>query len=113
MGAENDTLDSWGLKETLELSNTGGMPHFAQGLCFNLTNPLPGDLELPAHFLQRSAISIDHVCSDPPVRVKVPCFDLPVRAEVPYSGPPVARAERRRSAGPSVGAIAVAAAPAR
>src|SRR5438874_10756530 len=59
MGAENDTLDSWGLKETLELSDTGRMPHFAQGLCFNLTNPLPGNLELPAHFLQRAAISID------------------------------------------------------
>src|SRR5206468_10341341 len=53
--------------------------------------------------------SSGHVCSDPPVRVKVPCFDLPVRAEVPYSGLLVARAEGR----PSVGAIAVAAAPAR
>jgi hypothetical protein len=41
------------------------------------------------------------------------CIGFPGRAEVPYSGPPLARAERRPSAGPSVGAIAVAAAPAR
>src|SRR5205823_11093720 len=59
MGAENATLDSGGFKETLELSDTSRMPHFAQGLCFNLTNPLAGNLELPAHFLQRSAVAID------------------------------------------------------
>ena len=59
MGAENDTLDSGRFKETFELSDTGRMPHFAQRFCFDLTNPLAGDLELPAYFLQRSAVAID------------------------------------------------------
>src|SRR5438046_7758111 len=59
MGAENDTLDSGGFKETLELPDTSRMPHFAQGLCFNLTDPLAGNLELPPYLLQRSAVAID------------------------------------------------------
>src|SRR5438128_7419563 len=59
MGAENATLDSGGFKETLELPDTSRMPHFAQGLCFNLTNPLAGNLELPTYLLQRSAVAID------------------------------------------------------
>ena len=53
------TLYSRGFKETFKLSDTGRMPHFAQRLCFDLTDPLPGNLELSTYFFQRSAISVD------------------------------------------------------
>ena len=59
MGAENRYFRFRGFKETLELSDTSRMPHFAQGLCFDLANALAGNLELPAYFLQRSAVAID------------------------------------------------------
>jgi hypothetical protein len=38
-------------KEAFQLPNPGGMPHFAQGLCFDLPDPLASNLELPAYFL--------------------------------------------------------------
>ena len=39
------------------------MPHFTQGLCFDLANTLASDLKLPAYFFQRSAISINQTKS--------------------------------------------------
>src|SRR5207302_5224251 len=59
MSAENPCSKSRGFKESLQLSNTCWMPHFAQGLCFNLTNALAGNLELPAYFFQGPAVSIN------------------------------------------------------
>src|SRR5262249_1798806 len=50
---------SGSFKEAFELPNTSWMPHLAQGLRFDLTDSLAGDLELPAHFFKGSAISID------------------------------------------------------
>src|SRR6266404_9117707 len=47
------------LKETFQLPNPGWMPHFAQGLCVDLADPLPSNLELSAYFFQRSAVAVD------------------------------------------------------
>ena len=41
------------------MPNTSWVPHFTQGLCFDLANTLASDLKLPAYFFQRSAISIN------------------------------------------------------
>src|SRR6266496_2740348 len=57
--AQNIPLYSWGFKETFKLSDTSRMPHFAQRLGFDLTDPLAGNLKLSAYLLQRSAISVD------------------------------------------------------
>jgi hypothetical protein len=46
-------------KETFQLPNPSGMPHFAQGLGFDLTDSLACNLELPADFFQRSAVAVD------------------------------------------------------
>ena len=35
------------------------MPHFAQGLCLDLADSFPSNLELPPYFFQRSAVAID------------------------------------------------------
>src|SRR5215831_1201379 len=35
------------------------MPHFAQGLCFDLADPLASNLELSAYFFQRSTVAVD------------------------------------------------------
>src|SRR5215211_7100001 len=45
--------------ETFQLPNTGWMPHFTQGLCLNLADPLASDLELAAYFFQCSAVAVD------------------------------------------------------
>src|SRR5919198_5192051 len=45
-------------KEAFELPDTSRMPHFAQGLCFDLADTLAGDLKLAAYFFQGSAIPI-------------------------------------------------------
>src|SRR5207237_5924447 len=59
MSAEHPCSKSRGLKESLQLSDTGWMPHLAQRLCFDLANALAGNLELPAYFFQSSAVSVD------------------------------------------------------
>jgi hypothetical protein len=46
-------------KKTFQLPNPSWMPHFAQGLCFDLANPLASNLELSAYFFQRSAVAVD------------------------------------------------------
>src|SRR6266853_3053505 len=63
MSTENPRLNSRGFKESLQLSNTGWMPHFAQGFCFNLANALAGNLELPAYFFQGPAVPINQTKS--------------------------------------------------
>jgi len=50
---------SGSFKEAFELSNTSWMPHFTQGLCFDLADTLAGNLKLPPYFFQGSAISIN------------------------------------------------------
>jgi hypothetical protein len=35
------------------------MPHFAQGLCFDLADALASNLELSTYFFQRSAVAVD------------------------------------------------------
>src|SRR6266566_9671645 len=57
--SENRNLAFRRFEETFELPDTGRMPHFAQGFCLDLANTLSSDLELPTHFLECSAISID------------------------------------------------------
>src|SRR4030095_2105144 len=47
------------LKKSFELPNTGRVAHLAQSLCFDLTNALTSDLELPAYFFKRSAVTVD------------------------------------------------------
>src|SRR4029453_10673189 len=47
------------LKKSFKLANTGRVAHFAQSLCFDLTNALTSDLKLPAYFFKRSAIAVD------------------------------------------------------
>src|SRR5204862_7298713 len=54
---------SGSFKEALELPDTSRMSHFAQRLCFDLTDTLPSDLELPPYFFQSPAISIDQAKS--------------------------------------------------
>src|SRR5439155_18409309 len=54
-GRRRLTLYSWGFKKTFKLSDTSRMPHFAQRLCFDLTDTLARDLELSAYLFQRSA----------------------------------------------------------
>ena len=54
-----DFLHTRSLKKSFELPNTGRVAHFAQGLCFDLTNALPSDLKLPAYFFKRPALTID------------------------------------------------------
>src|SRR5437870_11504805 len=63
MGAENQYSNSRSFKESLQLSNSSWMPHFAQGFCFNLADSLAGNLELPAYFFQGSTVSIDQAKS--------------------------------------------------
>src|SRR5436190_19154406 len=46
-------------KETFQLPNSGWVPHFAQGFCFDLADPLASNLELPPHFFQCSAMAVD------------------------------------------------------
>src|SRR6476660_1781609 len=46
-------------KKTFQLPNPGWMPHFAQGFCLDLADPLASNLELPPYFFQRSAITVD------------------------------------------------------
>src|SRR5678815_1528674 len=46
-------------KETFQLPNPGWMPHFAQGLCLDLSDPLASNLKLPPYFFQRSAVAVD------------------------------------------------------
>src|ERR687892_2677060 len=46
-------------KETFQLPDPGWMPHFSQSFCLDLTDPLASNLELPAHFFQRSAVAVD------------------------------------------------------
>src|SRR5262249_35841197 len=58
-GAENPCSKSRGFKKSLQLSNTGWMPHFAQRLGFDLANALASNLELPAYLFEGSAVSID------------------------------------------------------
>jgi len=35
------------------------MPHFAQGLCLDLADPLASNLELPPDFFQRSTVAVN------------------------------------------------------
>src|SRR5436309_8411481 len=70
LSAESEVALEWrpksqsgSFKEALELPDTSRMSHFAQGLCFDLTDTLPSDLELPPYFFQGSAISIDQAKS--------------------------------------------------
>src|SRR4029077_15219687 len=39
------------------------MPHFAQGLCLDLADPLASNLELPPYFFQRSAVAVNEAKS--------------------------------------------------
>ncbi len=48
----------FGFQEALELSETRGMPHLAQGFGFDLPDSFAGDLELLAHFLERAGIPV-------------------------------------------------------
>ena len=59
MGANNRYSQSRRFEESLQLPNTSWVPHFAQGFCFDLTDALAGNLELPAYLLQRATVSID------------------------------------------------------
>ena len=42
----------------MKLADASGVSHFAQGLRFDLANALPGDLELPADFLESARIAV-------------------------------------------------------
>ena len=46
------------LQETLELAETGWVPHLTQGLCLDLADSLAGHLELFADLLERTAVSV-------------------------------------------------------
>ena len=45
-------------QETLQLTKPRGMPHFPQGLGFDLPDPFAGDFKLAANFLQRAGRTI-------------------------------------------------------
>ena len=42
----------------MQLTDTGGVSHFAQGLGFDLADALAGHLELPTDLLQRARIAV-------------------------------------------------------
>src|SRR5512132_161813 len=50
-------------KETFQLPNAGWMPHFAQGLCLDLADPLASNLELSPYFFQCAAVPVDETKS--------------------------------------------------
>src|SRR5215510_3767708 len=52
-------LQTGSFKKAFELTYASRMPHFTQGLRFDLANTLASDLKLPAYFFQGPAISID------------------------------------------------------
>jgi hypothetical protein len=47
----------------MELADTGGVAHFAQGLRFDLTNPFAGDLELATDLFEGAAVAVDETRS--------------------------------------------------
>ena len=46
------------LDEAFQLPDPRRVAHFPQGFCFDLADPLAGDLELTADFLKRTAVAV-------------------------------------------------------
>lgn len=52
-------VGSIGIEETFELTDTGGVAHFPEGLGFDLSDTLTGDLEALTDFLEGSGVPIE------------------------------------------------------